>query len=129
MNRLLAFVTVLLAIPPAGLNAADSRRPNFLFILVDDQSPFDLKVYNPDSPLETPHIDRLAREGMVFDGAYHMGAFVGAVCTPSRHMIMSGRTPGGRRPPLSGAGRERSRSDERSYSRSSVLVAVSIRRE
>ena len=29
---------------------------------------------------------------MVLDGAYHMGAFVGAVCTPSRHMIMSGRT-------------------------------------
>ena len=29
---------------------------------------------------------------MVFDGAYHMGSFIGAVCTPSRHMIMSGRT-------------------------------------
>ncbi len=29
---------------------------------------------------------------MVFDGAYHMGSFSGAVCTPSRHMIMSGRT-------------------------------------
>ena len=29
---------------------------------------------------------------MVFDGAYHMGAWVGGVCTPSRHMIMSGRT-------------------------------------
>ena len=77
MNRLLALSTLLLAIPPAGPNASESRRPNFLFILVDDQSPFDLKVYNPDSPLETPHIDRLAREGLVFDGAYHMGAFVG----------------------------------------------------
>ena len=63
MNRLLALSTLLLAIPPAGANAAESRRPNILFILVDDQSPFDLKVYNPDSPLETPNIDRLAREG------------------------------------------------------------------
>lgn len=72
--------------------AADGKRPNILFILVDDQSPFDLKIYNPQSPLETPNIDRLAREGMVFDGAYHMGSFSGAVCTPSRHMIMSGRT-------------------------------------
>ena len=72
--------------------AAEAKRPNILFILVDDQSPFDLKVHNPKSPLETPHIDRLAREGMVFDGAYHMGSFSGAVCTPSRHMIMSGRT-------------------------------------
>jgi hypothetical protein len=49
-------------------------------------------VYDPGSSLETPVLDQLASEGMVFDGAYHMGAFVSAVCTPSRHMIMSGRT-------------------------------------
>jgi len=77
---------------PALLDAGEVKRPNFLFILVDDQSPFDLKIYNPGSPLETPAIDRLAAEGMIFDGAYHMGSFMGAVCTPSRHMIMSGRT-------------------------------------
>ena len=67
-------------------------RPNILFIIVDDQSPFDLKIYNPESTLQTPNIDRLAAEGMVFDGAYHMGAWTGGVCTPSRHMVMSGRT-------------------------------------
>ncbi|MDH3718325.1 MAG: sulfatase-like hydrolase/transferase [Planctomycetota bacterium] len=72
--------------------ATNNKRPNFLFILVDDQSPFDLRVYDPQSPLQTPTIDRLAAEGMVFDGAYHMGSFSGAVCTPSRHMIMTGRT-------------------------------------
>lgn len=71
---------------------AAEKRPNFLFILVDDQSPFDLKMYNPLSKLETPNLDKLAGQGMVFDGAYHMGASMGAVCTPSRHMIMSGRT-------------------------------------
>ncbi|HRH97949.1 MAG TPA: sulfatase-like hydrolase/transferase, partial [Prosthecobacter sp.] len=71
---------------------AAEQRPNFLFILVDDQSPFDLKLYNPQSTLETPNIDKLAAQGMVFDGAYHMGSFSGAVCMPSRHMIMSGRT-------------------------------------
>ncbi|HBJ82527.1 MAG TPA: sulfatase [Verrucomicrobiales bacterium] len=69
-----------------------SAQPNLLFILVDDQSPFDLKLYNPQSTLETPNIDKLAAQGMVFDGAYHMGSFSGAVCMPSRHMIMSGRT-------------------------------------
>ncbi|MDP6059808.1 MAG: sulfatase-like hydrolase/transferase [Pirellulaceae bacterium] len=63
-----------------------------LFIVVDDQSPFDLKIYNPESTLQTPNIDRLAADGMVFDAAYHMGAWTGGVCTPSRHMIMSGRT-------------------------------------
>ena len=82
----------VLALGGSRCLAAEAKRPNILFILVDDQSPFDLKCYNPTSTLDTPHIDRLAREGMVFDGAYHMGANVGAVCTPSRHMIMSGRT-------------------------------------
>ncbi len=85
-------VPFLLATASLHSTGQHERRPNLLFILVDDQSPFDLKVYNPDSPLQTPHIDRLAREGMVIDGAYHMGSFSGAVCTPSRHMIMSGRT-------------------------------------
>lgn len=68
------------------------KRPNFLFVLVDDQSPFDLKTYDPNSILETPNIDKLANEGIVFDQARNMGSMNGAVCTPSRHMIMSGLT-------------------------------------
>ena len=90
MKSLLTLLPLLALL--CGPSLAAEKRPNILFILVDDQSPFDLKVYNPASPLETPHIDRLAREGMVLDGAYQMGSFTGAVCTPSRHMIMSGRT-------------------------------------
>ncbi len=70
----------------------EQKRPNILFILVDDQSPYDLNIYNPHSILETPNIDRLASEGMVIDAARHMGSMNGAVSTPSRHMIMSGRT-------------------------------------
>ncbi|WP_218017726.1 sulfatase-like hydrolase/transferase [Formosa haliotis] len=70
----------------------EKKRPNFLFVLADDQSPFDLKVYNPNSILDTPNIDKLASEGIVFASARHMGSMNGAVCTPSRHMIMTGRT-------------------------------------
>ncbi|MHC5028553.1 MAG: sulfatase-like hydrolase/transferase [Planctomycetota bacterium] len=73
-------------------DASCATRPNILFIIVDDQSPFDLRAYTPDSALETPVIDRLAAQGMTLDGAYHMGSWSGAVCTPSRHMVMSGRT-------------------------------------
>ncbi|MDA1069392.1 MAG: sulfatase-like hydrolase/transferase [Verrucomicrobia bacterium] len=72
--------------------AQEAKRPNILFIIADDQAPFDLKAYDPSSALNTPNIDRLANEGMVIDRAYHMGAWVSGVCTPSRHMIMSGRT-------------------------------------
>ena len=77
---------------PRGSAAARGRRPNILYIIVDDQSPFDLPCYNPASTLHAPVIDRLAREGMVLDAAYHMGSFSGAVCTPSRHMVMCGRS-------------------------------------
>ncbi|WP_246114500.1 sulfatase-like hydrolase/transferase [Rubripirellula tenax] len=69
-----------------------AKRPNILYILADDQSPFDLKIYDPESTLDTPVLDRLAAEGLVIEGAHQMGAWCGGVCTPSRHMIMSGRT-------------------------------------
>ncbi len=82
-------LTLLLACCAAS---AATKRPNILFILTDDQSPFDFKFHNLQSTLESPNIDRLAAQGMIFDAAHHMGSFSGAVCTPSRHMIMSGRT-------------------------------------
>ena len=74
------------------LSVSAGERPNILFIIVDDQAPYDLKIYDPQSALHAPNIGRLAAEGMVFDGAHHMGAWTGGVCTPSRHMVMSGRT-------------------------------------
>lgn len=67
-------------------------KPNILFILVDDQAPSDFKFHNPQSTLDSPNIDRLAHQGMIVENAHHMGSFSGAVCTPSRHMIASGRT-------------------------------------
>ena len=48
---------------PANATAED-KRPNILFIIADDQSPFDLQVYNPSSTLETPVISQLASDGM-----------------------------------------------------------------
>ena len=87
---LLTALVVGAALP--GWAAEQKKRPNILFIVADDQSPFDFKTYDPSSSLDAPNIERLAREGMVFDQAYHMGSMSGAVCSPSRKMIMSGRT-------------------------------------
>lgn len=95
MNAAPPFSRLLITLALMGITISTSgaeQRPNILFIIADDQSPFDLKVYDPSSQLNTPNIDRLAAEGMVFDGAHQMGAWAGGVCTPSRHMIMSGRT-------------------------------------
>jgi arylsulfatase A-like enzyme len=87
MKKLIALLALALV-----SHAAEPRKPNILFILTDDQSPFDFKFYNPASTLDSPNINALASSGMVLDAAHHMGAFTGAVCVPSRHMILSGRT-------------------------------------
>ncbi|NNE76596.1 MAG: sulfatase-like hydrolase/transferase, partial [Pricia sp.] len=88
----MVFLAIFSACKQDSKKAEEQRRPNFLFVLVDDQSPFDLQTYDPASILETPNISKLAEEGTVFESARHMGSWSGAVCTPSRHMIMSGRT-------------------------------------
>jgi len=81
--------------------AESARQPNILFILADDQSPLTLAAYG-NTVCETPNLDRLSAEGMTFDGAHHMGSWSGAVCRPSRTMIMTGRSvwhiPGRRSP-------------------------------
>lgn len=86
------FSLVILISTIDDVQASKKKRPNILFIIADDQSPFDFKFYNPKSQLDSPNISKIAAEGMIIEGAYHMGSYSGAVCTPSRHMVMSGRT-------------------------------------
>ena len=66
-----------------------SAPPNILFILVDDMGYCDPRCFNPESKIATPHIDRLAAEGMRFTDA-HSG---GSICMPSRYTLLSGRMP------------------------------------
>ena len=61
--------------------------PNIVYILADDLGYGDLTCYNPESKIATGHLDRLAREGMMFTDA-HSGS---AVCTPTRYGILTGR--------------------------------------
>ena len=89
MIRTLASVCwILLAFAAA---AQADQRPNILFILTDDQAPQTLGAYG-NRVCQTPNIDRIARQGMMFHDAHHMGSWSGAVCTPSRTMIMTGKS-------------------------------------
>ncbi|HEX3870101.1 MAG TPA: sulfatase-like hydrolase/transferase, partial [Pirellulales bacterium] len=47
----------------------------------------DLGIQNPDSKIPTPHLDRLAREGMRFTDAHSSSG----ICTPSRYALLEGR--------------------------------------
>ena len=53
LGHSLLIVSALLTVGLSGrcTDAADAGRPNILFILVDDQSPFDLKAYNAATPV------------------------------------------------------------------------------
>lgn len=67
--------------------SAYAQQPNVVWLDLEDLSPI-LSMYG-DSSIETPHIDRLAREGITFTKAY---ATVG-VCAPSRFSIITGMFP------------------------------------
>lgn len=70
------------------LSRAQTRRPNILFILADDLGYGDLSCYGrPD--YQTPHIDRLAAQGVRFVNAYSAAP----LCTPTRCAFITGRYP------------------------------------
>ena len=62
------------------------RRPNLLFIVADQLAPQILSAYG-HSRVETPHLDRLAGEGVVFENAYCNFP----LCAPARFSMLSGR--------------------------------------
>ncbi len=66
---------------------ADPNRPNLLLILADDLGYGDVGCYNEHAKVPTPHLDRLAGEGMRFTDAHSPST----VCTPSRYSLLTGQ--------------------------------------
>jgi arylsulfatase A-like enzyme len=85
--------TTALAVLFAGRAwAADAPpKPNILFLFSDDQRADSIAALG-NRYIKTPNLDRLVRDGTAVTRAYCMGARQGAVCVPSRAMLMSGRT-------------------------------------
>ncbi|MBM4000872.1 MAG: arylsulfatase [Planctomycetes bacterium] len=68
-------------------NARGGTFPNIVYILADDLGYGDLGCYNKDSKIPTPHLDKLAVEGMRFTDAHSPDS----VCTPTRYALLTGR--------------------------------------
>ncbi len=81
-KRLSIFLTVALILLPLAPMAGQESRPNFIFILTDDHN-YGSLGYAGNPILKTPHIDRLAQEGVFFSNAH----ITSAICTPSRVSI------------------------------------------
>jgi arylsulfatase A len=77
-----------LAVPAAVPAEAASGRPNFLIILCDDLGWGDLASYGHPQ-IQTPYLDRLAKEGIRYTSFYSAAA----VCSPSRVGLLTGRSP------------------------------------
>ncbi len=69
-----------------ALHAAEPERPNIVFIMSDDHANKAISAYGSDL-IETPHLDRLASEGMLFNNAF----CTNSICGPSRAVILTGK--------------------------------------
>ena len=92
INRFLAIFIVLVAFaqPSFGADraAATTEPLNVVFILVDDLGWSDLGYCGSDY-YQTPHVDRLAKQSLLFRSAYAAAP----VCSPTRAAIMTGKSP------------------------------------
>lgn len=68
------------------LNKAEIIQPNIIFIITDDHAYQALSAYD-DRLIKTPHIDRLAKEGMLFKKAF----VTNSICSPSRAVALTGK--------------------------------------
>ncbi len=85
---LLTHLGVTCALTIGVLSGADAKKPNILFILIDDMGWMDLGCQgNPH--LHTPRLDTFSTEGMRFTDAYAPAP----VCSPTRAAILTGQSP------------------------------------
>jgi len=61
--------------------------PNIVFIMTDDMGIGDTTVYNRESKVSTPNMEKLAEQGTVFTDAHSPSS----MCTPTRYALLTGR--------------------------------------
>lgn len=95
-----ALAAALLALLACAPRAADELagkaeplgpRPNIVFLFADDQRADTIGAWGNEL-IDTPNLDRLAAEGWSFRRNYVFGSNSGAVCVPSRAMVLTGRS-------------------------------------
>ena len=79
------FVGLLFVFGQLSAHADEHRQPNLLFIMTDQQR-FDAMSCAGNTVLETPNMDRIAHEGVLFKNAY----VANPVCVPSRAVFLTG---------------------------------------
>ncbi|WP_339810591.1 sulfatase [uncultured Imperialibacter sp.] len=82
----LFFATILYSCSPSAPKEAEKKRPNIVFIMSDDHAYQAISAYS-NKLIETPNIDRIAKQGMLFTNA----SVTNSICAPSRAVILTGK--------------------------------------
>ncbi|HYG77535.1 MAG TPA: sulfatase-like hydrolase/transferase [Planctomycetota bacterium] len=91
MKNILRFLSILTLHLLCAASHAGEKRPNILFLFSDDQRPDTIAALG-NKHIQTPALDSLVASGTTMTRTYCMGSYDGAVCVPSRAMLLSGRT-------------------------------------
>ncbi len=70
------------------VGSISARQPNIIMFMVDDLGLYDTHCYGFDA-VDTPNVDKLAKDGMLFSKAYAGST----VCSPSRAAVITGQSP------------------------------------
>ncbi len=89
MSRLILIISAILITHFVTSPAQAAPKPNIIFIMADDLGYGDLGCYG-QKVIQTPHLDRMAKEGMKFT-QFYAGC---TVCAPSRSVLMTGQHMG-----------------------------------
>ena len=92
MNKHSALKFVVLALVgtiSTGLSSdrASAAKPNLIVVMADDLGIGDVSPTNPDCKIKTPHLQKMADEGLTFLDAHTPSS----VCTPTRYGLLTGR--------------------------------------
>ena len=88
MKSTLGLLTLmaLVTFSPAHAEEKPAERPNILFVFTDDHGAQALSAYGSNRN-QTPHMDRIAKEGMLFRNCF----VTNSICGPSRAVIQTGK--------------------------------------
>lgn len=86
LSKSMALLSLGAGIASCGVQQDEIRQPNILFIMSDDHTQQAVSAYGYDL-LETPNIDRLAREGAIFRQSF----VTNSICAPSRAVMLTGK--------------------------------------
>ncbi|HEY1060126.1 MAG TPA: sulfatase-like hydrolase/transferase [Daejeonella sp.] len=89
--RILSFILAALILPTSLIAQKPTKRAKNILIIYSDDHSYHALGAAGNKEISTPNLDKLAKSGLMFTQAHVMGGHQGAVCIPSRVMLLTGR--------------------------------------